>query len=459
MSASSASQPLQGLPRPRRDWAQLTVALAIIMAVLDGTIVNVALPAIARDLQVSAAESVWVVNAYQLMIMVSLLPLAALGDILGYRRIYLGGLGLFVLASFICATTDHLGTLTAARALQGLGAAGIMSINTALVRFIWPAHKLGRGIGINAMVVAVSAAVGPTVAAGILALGDWPWLFAINVPVGLLALAIGLRALPHTPRSPHPFDYPAAVLNVLAFGLLIIGIDTIAHGGAWGQVGLELGLALVFGALLVRRELSQPAPLLPVDLLQIPLFALSVSTSVCAFTGQMMAFVAVPFYLQDVLGRSQVETGLLMTPWPLTLAVLAPIAGRLADRYPAGGLGGLGMLLFAAGLALLGLLPPAPDAFDIGWRMALCGLGFGLFQTPNNRTIIGSAPPVRSGGASGMLGSARLLGQTLGAALTALIFGWLVDGGTEAALFTAAGFALVAALISSLRLAAPPAPH
>jgi DHA2 family multidrug resistance protein-like MFS transporter len=166
----------------------------------------------------------------------------------------------------------------------------------------------------------------------------------------------------------------------------------------------------------------------------------------------MLAFVSLPFYLQDMLGKSQVETGLLMTPWPLTLAVVAPIAGRLVDRYPAGLLGGVGLALFSIGLTLLALLPPDPGNLDIAWRMGVCGLGFGLFQSPNNRTIIGSAPKRRSGGASGMIGTDRLLGQTLGAALAALIFSRLVGYGTSAALFIAAGFALAAAVVSSLRL-------
>jgi DHA2 family multidrug resistance protein-like MFS transporter len=172
----------------------------------------------------------------------------------------------------------------------------------------------------------------------------------------------------------------------------------------------------------------------------------------------MMAYVSLPFFMQHSLGRSAVETGLLMTPWPLMTAVAAPIAGRLADRHSAGLLGGIGLVVFATGIILLALLPSDPTSANIAWRMAVCGGGFGLFQSPNNRAIINAAPRERSGGASGMLGTARLLGQTVGAALVALIFGLSGDVATIVALAVAAGIALVAATVSCLRLVEPRAP-
>lgn len=451
VSISVPAEELDGLPLPQRRWAILTVALAITMSVLDGAIANIALPTIARDLQASPAASIWVVNAYQLSVTVLLLPLSSLGEILGFRRVYWVGLVLFTLASLSCALSGSLAELTLARILQGIGAAGIMSVNGALVRFIYPRRMLGYGIGINAVVVALSAALGPTVAAGILAVGTWPWLFAVNVPVGIVALAAS-RTLPVTRPARRRFDWWSALWNALFFGLLVIAIDSAGHGEAWWVAGSEALGALLSGVALVLRQLPQTSPLLPVDLLRIPLFRLSIATSVASFVGQMLAYVALPFYLQNHLGRSQVETGLLMTPWPLTTAVVAPLAGRLADRYPAGVLGGLGLGVFAVGLLLLALLPSSPGTADIVWRMAICGAGFGLFQTPNNRAIIGSAPRERSGGASGMLGTARLMGQSVGAALVAAMFGVFGDHGTTVALLLATGFAVAAAGVSLLRL-------
>ncbi len=448
----SALPPLDGVPTPQRYWAILTIGMAVTLAVMDGAIANIALPTIAHDVHASPSDSIWVINAYQLAVTLTLLPLASLGEIYGFRRVYRVGLAVFTIASLACALSNSLPTLTAARILQGLGAAGIMSVNSALTRFVYPRSMLGRGMGINALVAAVSSAVGPTVAAGILSVASWEWLFAVNVPLGIVAWLIALRSLPATPQSNHRFDMVSALLNALTLGLFILAIDGFAHGEHLWQVAVELVAMVVAAVFLVQRQLTLPAPLLPVDLLRIKLFRLSVATSICSFASQMMAFTALPFYIQSILGRSETATGLLMTPWPAMTAVLAPIAGRLADRVSAGLLGGVGLAIFAAGLALLALLPAHASTADIVWRMAICGGGFGLFQSPNNRAIISSAPPRRSGGASGMLGTARLLGQTTGAALVAVVFSFLPAQGMGAALFLAAGIAGLASAVSCLRL-------
>lgn len=442
----------QGLPLPQRYWAILVVALGVTLAVLDGAIANVALPTIARNLNASPADSIWVVNAYQLAITISLLPLASLGDRIGYRHVYVGGLALFTVSSLACALSGSLVGLTAARIVQGFGAAGIMSVNTALVRMIYPHKQLGRGVAINTTVVAVSSVVGPTVASGVLAVATWPWLFAINVPIGLAAFAIGIRALPRTPGHRQQYDFISAIMNALFFGLAIVAVDGFGHGAHRPWVIAELAAVVVIGYFFVRRQLTRSQPLLPIDLLRIPVFALSIGTSVCSFCAQMLAFVSLPFLLQDTFGMSQVETGFLMTPWPLVIVFVAPLSGILADRYSAGLLGGIGLAILSLGLVALATLGAHPDAFDIAWRMAVCGLGFGLFQSPNNRQIISAAPRHRSGGASGMLGTARLTGQTLGAALVALCFGIASKNGPTLALGLGAAFAAVAAVVSLLRL-------
>jgi DHA2 family multidrug resistance protein-like MFS transporter len=441
-----------GLPVPQRYWAILTIALGLILAVMDSAIANIALPTIARDLDASPAFSIWIVNGYQLAITISLLPLASLGEIVGYRRVYLVGLLLFTLASLFCTLSHTLLLLTIARIVQGFGAAGIMSVNTALVRFIYPREQLGRGIGINAMVVATSAAVGPTVAAGILAVATWPYLFAVNLPIGLAAFALGLRYLPHAPRASHMFDWQSAGLSAITFGFGIAAVDSLGHGEALLACLAEFAVSVIAGALLMYRQTHMTSPLLPVDLLRIPVFALSIATSIASFCAQMLALVSIPFYLQSRYGYSAVEMGLLITPWPITVAIAAPLAGRLVERYPAGLLGGIGLLLFAGGLGSLATLPANPSHFDVAWRMALAGAGFGLFQTPNNRTMIAAAPRERTGGASGMLGTARLLGQTTGAALVALFLGRFAAEGTQISLLTAVGFALTGAVLSMLRL-------
>ncbi|MEL0166591.1 MAG: MFS transporter [Pseudomonadaceae bacterium] len=442
---------------PRRLGAIIAIALGVTMAVLDGMIANVALPTIADDLGTSAANSIWVVNAYQLVITMSLLPLASLGDLWSYRKVYLIGLAVFACMSVVCALSDSLLQLTLARMLQGLGAAAVMSVNGALTRLIYPSVKLGRGVAINTLIVAVSAAAGPTVAAGILSVADWPWLFAINLPFGLLALLIGYRFLPanHGAREQR-FDLFSGVLNAVTFGLFFVAVTGFAQGHAGWSVTLPLLLLLPVGWLFVRRQLHQAYPLLPIDLLRIPIFSLSIATSVCSFAAQMLAMVSIPFYFQRTLGLSEIETGLLMTPWPLATMVMAPLAGRLLERYHGGLLGGIGLAIFATGLFLLSSLPPDVEHSQIMLRMMLCGAGFGLFQSPNNHTILTAAPLHRSGGASGMLSTARLVGQTSGAALVALMFNLFVDNGTHAALIAAGCFASLAAVVSTLRLRQPP---
>lgn len=446
---TSATHP-DGLPIPQRYWSVAAIWLAILMAVLDGAIANVALPTIGHQLHAAPAESIWVVNAYQLAITVSLLPLAALGDIVGYRRVYLAGLALFTLASAGCAMSHTLHELTIARVVQGVGGAGIMAINGALVRFTYPGRLLGRGIGLNAVVVSLSAALGPSVAAAILGVASWPWLFAVNVPLGVVTILIGWRALPITPKANRRFDWISGVLNALTFGLLIYGAESTArNAGGTGVYALAGGV--VAAVLLIRRELTMKEPLVPLDLMRIPVFRLSVLTSILSFAAQMLAFVALPFFFQGELHRSVVETGLLMTPWPLAVAISAPIAGRLADRFPVGILGAGGLAVFAVGLALLALIPASADNAEIVWRMVVCGFGFGFFQSPNNRAMISAAPRHRSGAAGGMLATARLLGQTAGATGMAILFHLLAGGATHMGLAIASGLAVCAALVSSLR--------
>src|SRR5476651_646792 len=419
--------PNDGLPVPQRYGAILAIALGIAVSVLDSAIANVALPTIAKDLNASPASSIWVVNAYQLAVTISLLSLASLGDIFGYRRIYQIGLLVFSITSLFCALSDSLTTLTIARIMQGFGAAAIMSVNTALIRIIYPQRLLGRGMGINALIVAVSSAAGPTVAAGILSFASWQWLFAINLPIGLAALA-------------------------LAFGLLITAISGFAQGQNRLLILGEVVALLTIGWFFVRRQLSRPFPLLPVDLLRIPIFAMSLGTSLCSFSAQMLAFVSLPFFLQNTLGLDSVSTGLLLTPWPLATMVMAPIAGRMVERYHPGMLGGIGLIVFSFGLFSLSLLPPEPSHLNIIWRMLLCGAGFGLFQSPNNHTIITAAPRNRSGGASGLLGTARLLGQTTGAAMVALMFNLFPEHGTHASLVLAGTLAGGGAIVSFMRM-------
>ena len=220
-----------GLPTPRRYLAMLAIAIGIAMAVLDGTVVNVALPSIARELGASPSAAVWVINAYQLVIVALLMPVASLGERVGYRPIYQIGVAIFTLGSLGCALSHSLPLLIAMRVLQGVGGAAIMSMNGALVRHTYPDAHLGRGLGLNGLVVAIAAAVAPSLASGILAVGPWPWLFAVNVPFGLMNLWLS-RHLPRSETSARRFDWTSALLSAAMFGLFFVGTDALTRGAA-----------------------------------------------------------------------------------------------------------------------------------------------------------------------------------------------------------------------------------
>ncbi len=444
-----------GIAIPRRYWAHLAIGLAVTMSSMDGSIANVALPTFVRVLHVSPASSIWVVNAYQLSVCMSLLILGSLGDIYGYDRIFRICLVLFTAASLGCALSHNLTGLAVSRFVQGIGGAGILGVTNAMLRGIYPQRDLARGIGYNTMIVAFSLAIGPTVASLILSIASWPWLFAVNFPIGILTLAIAQRVLPAFPRSQHHFDLRSAGLSAATFALLILGIDGLGHSQPPLLIIAELGAFLFFVKRLVRRQKSLASPLLPIDLLRIRLFSLSVGTTFLASMAQLMAYVAIPFLFHQI-GRSQTGIGLLITPWPVMVAAIAPFAGRLARRFAAGALASAGLLILAAGLVLLALLPHGAGTWDIIWRMLLCGLGYGLFLPPNASTQISAVPKIRSGGASSMGATGRVLGQAIGGALVAGLFSLSADTGTALALYTAAAIAVSGAFVSVFRV--PPQP-
>jgi DHA2 family multidrug resistance protein-like MFS transporter len=426
-----------------------------VLAGLDSAIANIALPTISRELAATDAATVWVVNSYQLATTVCLLPVAALSESLGLKRVYGFGLALFTAASLACALSPNLDLLVAARLVQGIGGACMAALGGAMVRVIYPRKLLGQGFAAIALAVAISAAAGPTIAALILSVANWPWLFLVNVPLGVIAVPLYLAVAPASQRRPRPLDVVGSLLNAAAFGLVVTGVDGLG-GSARGIAGIELAAGLACGGLFIWQQSRRPTPMLPLDLLRIPLFTLSVGASICAYSAQILAYVSLPFLFQTVMHRSAVATGLLVTPWPLLVAVAAPFAGKLSTRYPASILSSTGLTVLASGLVLLATMSANPADWDVAWRMGICGIGFGFYQTPNNLTLMTAGPPERSGAASGMLAVARTVGWSLGSALVALIFGLRGSAGTVTCLEVAAGFAAVGAVISVSRIRARP---
>ncbi len=451
---------------PRRRVAYIALALATTMAVLDTSIANTALPAIARDLHASPTASIWVVNGFQLAITATLMTFAALGDLRGAARVYRIGVLGFIIGSLLCALSRSLPVLIAARALQGLGASGIMALTPAILREIFPRAQLGRALGINSLVVATASAAGPTVGGLLLAIAPWPVLFAINVPFGIANVALN-RALPvEARRSSGGLDIPSVLTSALGFSFTIWGLDGFAHSEAGWWIALRVVIGLASAAYFVRRQFVLPRPLIALDLFRIPAFATASATSYGCFTAQGLAFVALPFFFQISLGRTPLESGLLLTSWPVATAFVAPLAGRLSDRFSVGILATAGVGLFAVGLALYALMPANPSTLQIVLHGIVCGLGFGFFQSPNNRELIGSASREKTASASGILAAMRVSGQTVGAALVAIIFGSFgahavlgESGAREAvanavptALWAACACAALATIASGLRL-------
>lgn len=434
---------------PRQYLAVGVILLSIVLVVLDAAIANVALPSIALSLQAAADDTVWVVSAYQLAVLVALLPCGAIGEMYGARRVFLIGVALFTLASAACALAVNLPMLILARFAQGLGAGAIMALSMMNLRAALPQNLLGPMIGLVATVIGISAAAGPGIAGAILSVTTWPWLFAVNLPLGALILFGGTILEPIEGRE-RALSAAALLANTLMFILFFYGADQIATAPVQGVVLIAASAACLVVTL--RLERDSAAPIIPTDLLALPAFRVAVIASVACFCGQMLSYIALPFYLQHGLNMTPVSAGLYMIPWPLATAVIAPLSGRLANRIKTAWLCATGGALLSGGLLIAGFTPPDPRHIGFLVGTIIAGLGFGLFQTPNNRILLLSAPKARNGAAGALQGTARLLGQTLGGVSMSILFALLpLTTALTTAIVIAAVFAALAGLISLSR--------
>jgi DHA2 family multidrug resistance protein-like MFS transporter len=443
-----------GMPSPQRWYALAVVSLGTCMAVLDSTIANVALPSFVQAFSIDAASSIWIVNAFQLTVVAVLLPFSSLSSRISLRRVYWYGLIVFTIGSFFCAMSHNFPELVAARILQGLGAGGILSIGPAMSRTIFPQRMLGTAVGISAIVVATSSALGPTLGGLLLSLAPWPWIFAINVPLGLLNIVFAGRVLPNTARRDTKFDVPGMLTSGAGLALLVFGFDAFSRHIAVHVSPFVIALGAAIFAYFVYRQTTIPNPLVEPRLFRNQRFSLAALTSFISFTAQGLALVSLPFFIRAGLSTTPLHIGALLSTWPLSIAVIGPIAGRLADRYPAPLLSTIGLALLAIGLAWQGNLSEMhASPLDFVLRSIVCGVGFGFFQPPNNRELLGSAPRELAGNASGILATVRVLGQTTGAAVAAVILAAQgADHGAHVSLFVAAGISAFAAVVSSTRL-------
>ncbi|WP_413499349.1 MFS transporter [Buttiauxella gaviniae] len=414
----------EGLPGRERGFAMAAVMTMTTMAVFDGSMINIALPQIASSLDASLGATVWVSNGYLLSAAMTLAIFAALSSRIGFRSIFAFGLGLFTLASVGCALSSSLDMLVIMRVLQGIGGAATLSIGPAILRSVFPNRLLGRILGLNALLIGTSTAIAPILGGTILSTLSWQWLFAINIPLGIIALLLTLRVIPNNPAlKREPFDYAGALLSAVALGALIMAADAFTHPGngdlttavIFASIAILTGLTFVW----VQRHVTKP--LLPLNIFSSSRFSLAALTSLASFVSQGITFIALPFLFQSVYGYSALVSALLFTPWPIGIILAAPHAGRLADRYSAAIISTAGLCIFAIGLALLAMLPEHAQAWDICLRSLICGIGFGCFQSPNNKEMLSNASRENSGYASGVLAIMRTFGQCLGAAFVGVM--------------------------------------
>ena len=437
-----------GLPPPRRYVAILALSLGTGMLVVDNAIATVALPTIARSLEISSASAVVIVTVYQVVMLMSLLPFSALGDRLGHRRMYQGGQVVFLIASLGSALATSLPMLLAARCLQALGVAAALSVSSALLRATYPAARLGRGIALNGLIVAVASATAPTLGGLILSFGSWRWVFAAAVPFALMSLLLG-QILPDPKAQSTRFDFAGAALCAAMFGLLMTGLSLVLQGNAPIGLGL-IAVGIPVAIAVVRRELGSSRPILPVDLLARATFALPAAALLFAFCGTFSFMIGLPFRLHSA-GMATGTIGLLLAVWPVAMMMAAPVAGILADRAPKGLPGFIGMVMATTGLVIAGLVPTGSAFGVLAIPMVLIGAGMGIFMSPTFHLIVGAAPPDRAASAGALVSSTRFVGQALGAALASAILATSYGNG-HAPAFLSAGLALGSAGFSLFNL-------
>jgi len=433
---------------PRRIYAALTLLVSLVITVLDASMSNVALPVIALELGIDAAVVVWVAIAYSLTIVMTLLPFSALAERIGLGRLFALGVGVFLIASIAAVFSYDFATLIMARIAQGIGSSMLMCLFGGLVRNIYPLRRLAMGLSLNAMTVSLTAVLGPSLGAFILDWGSWRWIFFLNIPF-CIAAWFGVRFLPRVPRNQRRFDWFAAAMSFPVFGLSILGLDLIATQYVWASVCLAV--AALCAWVLIRHSLRQHEPLVPIDLLRVTPVAYAVAASAFSFAAQMASVVALPFYFQRIMGYSYSEIGVMLGIWSLGVGMMAPMAAWLSSRVPIALLCATGAATMASATLLLVFLDAQSASYWVWASMLLGGIGFGLFQTPNNRAMLAGIPRHRSAAAGGMQATTRVYGQSFGTALVALAFAYGAAQGPILGVLVATGCALMSLGINIAR--------
>ena len=397
------------------------VMLGGIMGPIDASIVNVILPTISGYFGASIATAQWVPLIYLLTISSLLLFYGRLGDIMGYKRIYLAGLLCFVLTSALCGLAPTIHWLIIFRALQGIGAGMTMAVPFAILTAVFQPHERGRALGINAISISAGLALGPTLGGLLTSLWSWRLVFLINIPIGIAALIFGARVIPELKGKPGRMDLAGAAAAFVGLFSFLYFINRLQSAGVGLTSALPLAVAVAAGILFFYVEKRTPQPMVDLALFKIRTFSLGTAASLLNFASQYIMVFLTPFFLQRVGQYPPNRIGLLMTAFPLTVMAVAPFSGNLSDRLGTRGLAAAGAAICSAALVAIAFLPVNASAFAVGWRLALFGLGTGIFQSPNNSAVMGSSPRPHLGIASGILGTARNTGMAVGISAAGLI--------------------------------------
>jgi EmrB/QacA subfamily drug resistance transporter len=412
--------------QPPSKWAVLAIlAIGIFMATLDSSIVNISLPTIALYFHVPLNGAIeWVIIAYLVVIAGVLLTIGRLADMVGRKILWVVGLIIFTLGSALCGASPTLLVLIIARAFQGLGGALIMSVSPAILTSAFPPSERGRALGLNAVFVALGTSVGPTLGGLITANFSWRWIFYVNVPLGIIGVIATLLVLRGSQaRARGRFDPAGALLLAVGLVALTLGLSFGQEWG-WGSPALiaTLAASVLAFILLVVVEQRLSDPIIDFNLLRNRVFVSANVSLIMSFLALFAVSFMLPFYLEELRRFSVVEAGLLLTPLPLAIAVIAPFSGALADRIGTRWLAASGMAIACIGLVLISQLNAQSSLGDIIWRLMVTGVGQALFQSPNNSALMGAAPRNRQGVASGFLATGRVVGQSISVALAGAIF-------------------------------------
>lgn len=421
MQVAAAPAPLT----PSARWAVATLSLSMLLSALGTSIANVALPTLAQAFDASFQQVQWVVLAYLLAITTLIVSVGRFGDLLGRRRLLLGGIGLFTLASLLCGLAPTLWLLIAARAVQGLGAATMMALTLAFVSQTVPRARAGSAMGMLGTMSAVGTALGPTLGGMLIAGSGWPAIFYINVPLGLLALLAAFRFLPtdrlQTTGDTAGFDAPGMLLLALTLAAYALAMTT--GRGSFGLVNLALLATAAVGlGLFMRVESKAPFPLIRCALLQDPVLSTGFATSALVTTVVMATLVLGPFYLSGALGLDAVRVGLAMSAGPVAAALTGVPAGRLVDRWGTYPMRVAGLAGMVAGSLTLPLVPLTWGVAGYITPLVVITAAYALFQAANNTAVMANIRSDQRGTISGLLNLSRNLGLVTGASVMGAVF-------------------------------------